>query len=165
MVAELASQHYDYERNWRQAESAAARFQLRAVKDVLAVMVYPPPVRSAIPAWVWLPRVQLAAAQLVARIETAHGIPVRESSLADVVMGPIDWTIDAAVLALTHRARSDPKSSAEVRSLFAALLDRIPSEGYWSCAETTFRNWLLLPNLPDNERAEIEQMVAGFDAA
>lgn len=162
-VANLACQPYDYAENWGQAKTAAVQFAPEAVKDILAVMVHPPSVRNATPAWVWLPRVQLAAAQIAAQIELAHAIPVRDSLLADVLMGPIDWTIDAAAIALVQRARSESEALGDVRSLLTALVQRIPQDGHWSCAETAFRNWLLLPNVPDDERVQIEGIIASFE--
>ena len=161
-VAELAGHPYDYLQNWNQAATMAAGFQPESIRDILAVMVHPPQVFRGVPAWVWLPRVQLAAAQLVAQIEMAHGFSISNSFLADVTMGPIDWTIDAAVIALVQRARSEPEICEDVRSLFAALAHRIPWEGYWSCMETTFRNWLLLPSIPSEEQTQIEEILADF---
>lgn len=162
-VAGLAGRLYSYEDNWQQAEQIAAGFDRRVIPEVLSVMVHPPSIRDGSPAWEWLPRVQLAAAEIATWIEIQADLQVLDGNVAAVAWGPIDWTIDAAVAALTHRARTRPHEAAEVAALFEAIVGKFPDEGYFSCIEATFQNWRLLPGLPEHVQRDLDDVLASFE--
>lgn len=161
----LALQEYSYEGSWMEAATFARKIHVDQRHEVLAVMVHPPAVRDAIPAHIWLTRIQLASAQIVAHIEINNQIAIEDSALVEVIRGPLDWAIDAAIIALTQRARKFPDCSSDVQAYLSELLDRIPQEGYWSNLETTFRNVLLLPNVAEEDRIEIERTLAAIAQA
>lgn len=158
--ARLAAESYNYERNWRQAAFLARTMSLDQIPNILAVMVHPPRVENGSEAWTWLQRIQLAAAQIVANIELLKQVNVTDSALVQVLKGPVDWTMDAAAIALTQRARQQPECAEAVVSVLAALVRRLPTAGYWSPMETSLQNILLIPGVPGHVRQEAEQTLA-----
>ncbi|MFO0940001.1 MAG: hypothetical protein U0930_04475 [Pirellulales bacterium] len=157
--AELASQPYDFDGNWLAAELISKQFAIDAIKPMLAVMVHPPLVRNGTPAWVWVQRVQLAAAQCVACIEMQRSVRIENSILIDVLQGPIDWVIDAAMIALMQRARKENLDSEWLGHQFFNLMNRLPTSGYWSSLKVALHCVLLLPNLDPNAEAEVQQIL------
>jgi len=59
-------------------------------------MVHPPAVPDGRLALEWLPRVQLAAARVVAHLDDGWEDSVRKLALDSVLLGPRDWTTVAA---------------------------------------------------------------------
>lgn len=120
---------------WEDAQKRSAEFSAKQIGSILGVMVSPPRIdaHDECDPSQWLRRVQVAAAQLAISIEMDQGISIADSRVADVVLGPLDWTIDAALVALAQRAKSQPEVSAAVCELARKLLIRTPSAGSWSC--------------------------------
>lgn len=162
--ASLASRPYSYEQNWLDARQLAQQAKPEHIWQILAVMVHPPLPPVDIEPWIWLPRIQLAAAELVANIEIANNIPIEQSALAEVMRGPIDWTVDAAVIVLTKRMRELNGNSDWLCSQFLDLLNRLPKNGYWSTQNITLHHILLLPNLAEGVRPEIEAVLESLNA-
>lgn len=154
--ASLASRDYSYQQNWQDAKALAQKAKPELIWQILAVMVHPPLPPRDTPAWIWLPRIQLAAAQWVANIEILNNIPIEQSALVEVARGPIDWTIDAAVIALTQRQRESNSNSDWLCGLCFDVIERLPREGYWSTYTTTLQNMLLLPHLAESVRTDIQ---------
>lgn len=162
--ASLASSDYDCKQNWIDARALAQKTQPEHVWQILAVMVHPPLPPIDIEAWIWLPRIQLAAAQWVANIEIVNNIPIEQSALVEVTRGPIDWTTDAAVIALTQRQREADTNSDWLCHHFFDLLHRLPKEGYWSTRFVTMHQILLLPHLDEDVRTKVEEALNALHA-
>lgn len=157
--ATLAALDFDYAQNWETAKRLAERSTLEQVASILAVMVHPPLPQAQMPAWLWLQRVQLAAAQWVANIESRHRLPLEQSSLIDILRGPIDWVMDAAVIALTRRVCEEQLDPNWLCEQFFTLLNRLPEEGYWSTRKVTLHHILILPGLDEQVRSEVQQVL------
>ena len=78
--------------------------------------------------------------------------------------GPIDWTTEAAIVALAQLARETKEAVVDVRSLFAHLLERAPREGHCCYFAALCHNWLLLPDLPSAERKQVEEILAMWES-
>jgi tetratricopeptide (TPR) repeat protein len=159
LVTELASKPYDYERNCREAEQLANGLSAEQVPQLLATMIHPPAVPKGRDALQWLPRVQLAAAQIIAHIGSGWLDSARREGLFSALLGPRDWTTSAAIIALTQLARVDKNIAVDVREAFKVLADSIPDEGYCSFAHALFYNWELLPDLPAEEARWLREQI------
>ena len=118
--------------SWKEAASLVDSNNTADIDSILAVMVYPPPVAGELTPTAWLRQIQLAAAQWAVRIEHRDGVSVRDSKVADLTRGPIDWSIDAALVALAQRAAEETDLITEVTALATEVIQRIPKEGTWS---------------------------------
>ena len=116
--------------SWK--ESLAVSSNASNIDSILAVMVYPPPVADDFLPTQWLRKIQLVAAQWAVRIEQRLGVSILNSKVADVTRGPIDWSIDAALVALAQWAEEEASLIAEVVSLATEVVERIPDQGTWS---------------------------------
>jgi tetratricopeptide (TPR) repeat protein len=161
LTAALASRRYDYWSNWNEAGVIAERLGTERIDELLAVMVNPPPIRGEVSALVWIPRVQLAAAQMIAQIDEGWQGSLRRRVLLDIARGPRDWATEAAIVALAQLAQfeKNPAITAEARQAFQQLLDAQPNSGHCAYMHALLSNWLFLPDLPDRERKKIRKLL------
>lgn len=120
------------------------------LEQVAAAMVFPPPPPedSGIPVAVFVQRFQIAAALVIARWEEGEWTDsARATLLYALALGPTDWTTSAAIIALSEVALTEPQALPQVRSLFAAMLNGIPQDGYCCWAGILASCLLRLPNL------------------
>jgi tetratricopeptide (TPR) repeat protein len=166
LAAELARYEYDLH-GWSQmGRRLASRLDgAGAVGDLLGAMVHPPPPPEGLRAYVWLQRVQIAAAFILAHVDAGWKDSARRRALFSLLLGPVDWTCGAAVLALTALALEDGESRAEVIPLFRSLLNTIPNPGHVCYAHALVYCYLRLPTRDDPERATLEQWVRGGESA
>lgn len=138
-LAALAASPFSM-KTWREEAARLAR-ELAHVEPlrIAAVMVHPPPWSRAVPAWRWLTDVQMAAALVLA--ETSAG----RTLLVDLLHGPVDWVVKAAVVALTEHALAHPTEAEALLKELAALAERNPSGGAW-CLEYPLA--VMMPRLP-----------------
>lgn len=114
---------------WREEAARLARELAEARPlELAATMVHPPPGPGDTLAWKWLTAVQLAAALVLTETEAGRAL------LHDIVLGPVDWVVGAAVVALTAYAGEDREKAGPVLREIVEMLRQRPSEGYW-CLE------------------------------
>jgi tetratricopeptide (TPR) repeat protein len=162
-VAELAAAPHDEDENWAAASVAAEEIGPGRVGEVLACIVHPP-VPEGTPALVWLPRVQLAAAQVAGQVDSGWEGSVRREALMSVLHGPQDWATEAAIRVLTRIGRENEAYAPDIHDAFQVLADNRPDGGYWGWVRTLFSHWQALPHLYPDERKALEQVVADLDA-
>jgi len=143
-VAALASLEWDFNGNWRKAHETVEGVAASNVREILAVMVHPPLPRNEDKAWHWLQRVQVASAQMATRVEMNAHVDADDSVVLQLIDGPLDWCIDAALIASVQRANVDEQFVSAVSDRIRSLLERIPKGGFWSCEETAIRTGLLI---------------------
>lgn len=149
-VAAIAAQRYHLP-TWGDAAAAAAQ----SLDDgwgqtLLATMLHPPPAPDHVHPLDWVPRVQVAAALVLAMIPSGHGM------LQSLALGPVDWCVDAAVVALGELARRNPAAQPSVEQLFAYLRAQIPKEGFTCYAYPLACTWLRLVPAGDPRAAELD---------
>ena len=145
-VAALARTDWDFHVNWRKANEMVEGVDAQSVQDILAAMVHPPMPQNGDKAWHWLQRVQIAAAQMATRVEMNSRVSAADSLVLQLIDGPLDWCIDAALIASVQRANEESGAVKAVEQRIRNLLERIPDDGYWSCQETAIRTGLLIEN-------------------
>lgn len=162
-IAALALAPYHPHQNWAQASHVAARPGVRHVRDIMAVMVYPPPLPQDMSALAWLPRVQLAAAQVLGQIDSGWEGSQRRRALVSVLFGPMDWTTCAAIRVLAWIGTTEPACATDIMQLFAQMEKHIPTIGHWDWVALLYQHWLELPFLFDEEREELRRKLAALD--
>ncbi|NHZ88038.1 hypothetical protein F2P45_03170 [Massilia sp. CCM 8733] len=162
-IAALALAPYHPNENWARASHVAARFGTRHVRDILAVMVYPPPLPQGVGALEWLPRVQLAAAQVLGQVDSGWEESERRRALVSVLFGPMDWTTCAAIRVLASIAAAEPACATDIMRLFAQMERHIPEVGHWDWVVLLYQQWLEIPSLFDAEREELRRKLAAHE--
>ncbi len=153
-IAGLATQHYRLEAWWGLARKLARQLGPGAVNDLLATMVHPPGAgRMEHPA-AWVYRVQVAVALTLAHLDDGWHGSIRRRALLSLVNGPMDWTVDAALIALAALASDEEEAAPEILALFRKLRVETPGDG--TCCYFAALMWstLRLPDLPDDDRAD-----------
>ena len=160
LVAGLASRRWHPHDNWAQASHVAARLGPAAVEHLLAAMVHPAPVPPGTDALAWLPRVQMAAAMVVAQIDDGWEGSQRRAALRSLLLGPGDWTTATAISVLAWIARAEPAHAQDIHRLFEQRAAHLPAEGHWDWVPRLWQQGATLPWLTDAERAAFEAKLA-----
>jgi hypothetical protein len=147
-VAEIAMSPYDRP-VWLAAAADLVRRCKPRIEDLLGVCAFPPDVPADVPAATWLQRAQVVAALAIANFDPEVPWPSsqRKRVLFDLACGPMDWTIDAAVIALTALAQTEPQIGEELVELFLDLVRRQPSPGHVCYLWTVICCFQQLPGL------------------
>ena len=69
----------------------------------------------------------------------------------------MDWSVEAAVIALALIGQENGEAEAEIVALYKDLLRNAPRSGYTCYLDTLLWASLQLPHLPPKERSEIQQ--------
>jgi tetratricopeptide (TPR) repeat protein len=128
-VTKLALTDYEMDIWWHKASIYAGQLTQDDLNDLLGAMVNPPARVAPFTMWVWLQRVQLAAAVLIARLDSGWEGSVRRSALLSLARGPMDWTVEAAIVALYMVVSHDKVGKAEVEGVYRELFENLPSPG------------------------------------
>ncbi len=160
LVAGLASMPYQPHDNWAQASHVAARLGPAAVDHLLAAMVHPRPVPAGTHALAWLPRVQSAAAMVIAHLGDDWDGSPRRAALRSMLLGPMDWTTEVAIDVLARIATAEPAHAQDIARLFEQRARHLPTDGYWDWVQRLYQQWATLPWLADAERDALEARLA-----
>jgi tetratricopeptide (TPR) repeat protein len=152
-VAEIARSPYDRPA-WL---AAAADLVLRTkprIDDLLGVCAFPPNLPAGVDAAIWLQRAQVVAALAIAKFDPEVPWPSskRKQALFDLACGPMDWTVDAAIIALTALAQIEPQISEELVELFLDLVKNQPRPGHVCYFWTVICCFQQLPGLTKEYR-------------
>jgi tetratricopeptide (TPR) repeat protein len=124
--------------------------------------VYPPAVgRVERPAG-WVYRVQVAAALVLAHLDGGWEDSLRRKALLSLANGPVDWTVDAALVALSALAREEEDAAAEVVRLFRELRKAAPADGLICYHGALLWCSLRLPDLEDEERDDLRRRLRAW---
>jgi len=156
-IYEIAPEPYNLEFWEPKAKEIAARLGPGALQSLLGMMVHPPrPPDSDWRVLVWVQRVQVAAALIIAHLDSTWDGSQRKRALYSLLYGPVDWIVDAAIIALGCLARRDPTIRQEVEQAFAWLRAQIPSEGFTCFEYPLVSTWLSLGGHDPGVRSDLE---------
>jgi hypothetical protein len=156
-VFEIAEEPFHLEFWEPKAKQAAAELGPQAMQALLGVMVHPPrPPDSDWRVLVWVQRVQVAAALVIADLDTGWEGSPRKRALYSLLYGPVDWSVDAAIIALGTLARRDPAIRPEVEQAFGWLQGQIPKEGFTCFEYPLVSTWIALGGHDEARLAELE---------
>ena len=130
-VAEIAMSPFDRP-VWLAAAANLVRRIRPRIEELLGVCAYPPNLPPNVYSPIWIQRVQVIAALAVASFDPEVPWPTsrRRQVLYDLACGPMDWTVDATIIALTALAQSKPEISVELIELFLDLVRQQPCPGH-----------------------------------
>ncbi len=162
-VAELAASRFDLDA-WRsRAGAVVPALRPHGLTAVLATMAHPPEPPDGLPWWEWLPRVQLAAAPLAGAWDAGWSGSERRRAVLALVRGPMDWSVNAGLVALACAALESPEAAAEAGELYRERLRQAPREGHVCYAETLALCALRRPGLEPGEQAHWQQVLRQSD--
>lgn len=150
-IASIATTRYNLTAWTDAAGSVARQFGQAWTQQVLAAMLNPPPAPDHIHPLDWVPRMQQASALVLAWLDDGY------ATLRTVALGPVDWVVDAAIVALGEMALRSPAMRREVEPLFAYLRGQVAKEGFTCFAYPLACTSLRLVPPGDPRRAELEQ--------
>jgi tetratricopeptide (TPR) repeat protein len=127
-VAVLAARPFRAQDWWDMAGQIAAKLRPKS-QDLLGVMIHPPRRPDQFPVWLWLHRVQVASAFLLGRLDSGWQDSERKRVLFSLARGPMDWSVEAAIIALAQLALHEPTTVPDIANLYLELLNSLPSTG------------------------------------
>ncbi|MCB9589693.1 MAG: tetratricopeptide repeat protein [Polyangiaceae bacterium] len=173
-IAAIAYTPYELGAWWRLAKQQAQTLAPTNVSDLLACLVHiplPKPPDSSeyeliIQPHDWVQRVQIASCLLIANLDEGWQGSVRQAALESLLNGPVDWTTNAALVALAGIARHEPELAETIRPLFAGLQDRVPRDGSFSCMLHPLAClWGSLPGASANLRGDLWRLKSRVEIA
>ena len=154
-IGEIAHTGYDV-REWaRRAESIGPRFATRPDR-LVSVIAHGAPLPQGREPFDWLLRVQTAAALALAYLDDGWIGSRRRRALFHLALGPVDWAVQAAVIALHHVAVTVPGTRDDIEQLFAFLMGNAAERGYTCYAMALATLWLQL----EPRRVPVERLRA-----
>jgi hypothetical protein len=150
-ISQLAQMPYLPQKWADQGSKFAKDLGVDKANELLAVMVHPPARLSQFPIWEWLPRVQVASAYVIARLDSGWDNSIRHRYLFSLARGPMDWSVEAALLPLAYIAKTEPSVRNSIAELYFELLHGMPRPGgipyrdalLWSISE-------IIESIPDS---------------
>ncbi|MCA9630573.1 MAG: hypothetical protein KC766_23040 [Myxococcales bacterium] len=164
LIEAIAYSEYRLSAWWELAKEQARSLAPTQVGDLLASLVHiplPKPPDSEEYALVlqpmdWVQRVQIASCLLIANLDGGWQGSVRQAALESLLNGPVDWSTNAALVAVAAIARHEPEHTETLRPLFEGLQERIPRDGSFSCLLHPLTClWSSLPGTPPRLRADL----------
>lgn len=155
-IAAIARKAYDLDEWEPLAKALAAQMGPPWQREILAVMVSPPPPpRPGYDPFVWLYRVQVATALVLAHLDAGWAESQRKRVLYSLACGPVDWAVDAAIVALSRLARTDAAIRQDVVALFGWLESQVPKQGHTSYEHPLVCVWSALPGIDEATKARL----------
>jgi tetratricopeptide (TPR) repeat protein len=160
LVATIARCPYSRPAWSRMAADPARRPDSINVMDLLSVMIYPGETPTRMRAWDWLYRNQVAAAFMLAHLDGGWTGSMRRSVLLSLANGPMDWTVNAAVIALSWIAKRNDDAAEEVRQLYLDLIAHARHmQGYVCYLTPTVLCAIDLPNIGEAKKKELIEIL------
>jgi hypothetical protein len=108
----------------------------------------------------WIPRVQLAVAQVLAHLDEAPWeVSVRRRGLYTLLLGPLDWSTEAAIIAVTQLASTHPAIATDVHEALTRLWRSKPASGVVCWEVALHYHWQHVPGLFPDELDEIRDQL------
>lgn len=161
-ISAIAAQPFHITKWSSLARRLGADSDPQSLNDLLGVMVHPPECPQDIPLWIWIQHVQVAAALTIAYIDNSWDDSLRKKALFSLALGPMDWSVGAAVLALTQIALEEPQTEAEILALFTQIFGNLPRPGAIPYIDTLVLCLLRMPQLDAKARKELELLQDTF---
>ncbi len=157
-VASIARTPYNLHFWAPKARAVAPRFGPAWMQHFAAVMLYPPPLpeRDMDP-FQWVQRCQIATALILAYLDEGWDQSARKAALYALILGPVDWSTDAGVIALAWLGREDDAIRQQATALFDWLAQQIPGDGFTSFEYPLVTSWLGMGHLDDAQRTRLQQ--------
>lgn len=145
-IAEIARMPFDLAAWDGPAKALGAQMGPGWMQHVVCTMVHPPPLPDPkLDPYEWVQKVQIAAALVTGYLDSGWEGSTRKRALFSLAQGPVDWTVDAAIIVLAWLARQDAAIKRDVEQLFASLEKQIPKDGF-TCYEYPLAcAWLAIP--------------------
>lgn len=161
-IARIATQPYDLSKWWRKAKGLASTLRgEEGIESLLGVLVHPPERDDDFTQWDWIFRVQIAACFTIANLERRKD----REALFDLVLGPVDWTSTAAVVALSQLAIKQEPFRGQVVELLMSVLSTVassPESGpihFTNLVEPISLCLLRIPGLPEEVYAVADELL------
>lgn len=153
-VDALANQRFFAPRWWDEATAVASA--AGDAEPLVGAMHHPGQPPAGRSPWEHVYRRQVAAAFGIARLDDGWAGSPRRTALLALARGQVDWTVDAAVIALGELALRVPEALADVIELYTELLSHWPHPGHISYERPLIYAFSRLP-VPESVRDTVNE--------
>jgi tetratricopeptide (TPR) repeat protein len=162
-IANIARMPFDLAQWEAPARDLAGQMGPGWIPQLACALVHPPP----LPApnedpFFWVLRCQIATALVIGSIapQEPWAASTRRRALSTILLGPTDWTTDAAIVALAWIGQRDASARADVEQTFTHMQTLIPQEGFTSWELTLCHAWLSMGGHGAETQQRLEQWKA-----
>ncbi len=142
-IAEIANTGYAVPEWAERAAQLGPRFGGRP-DALVSVLAHGAPLPRGREPFDWLMRVQTVAALVLAYLDGGWFGSRRRRALFHLALGPVDWPVQAAIIALHHVAQTIPETRDDIEQLFVLLQGNAARNGYTCYAPALATLWLQL---------------------
>lgn len=162
-VQSLAETPFHVDAWFDAAADVAATLDPGAAPDLLGCMVHPRPLTTGSEPGLWVRAQQHAAALILARLGAEDWTgSLRRRVLHDLVFGPLDWSVEAAIVAAARLARHEPAAATEIATWLTELALDLPTCTPVPYASALALCGLRLPGLTAEQKATFEALRASL---
>lgn len=156
-IASIATTPYSLPFWETAAQQLGAQMGTGWLHQLLCAMVHPPALPSAgMEPLGWVQKCQVATALVIAHLEPGWEGTQKKKALMSLALGPSDWIVDAAIVAMGWLATKDGAIRKDVEAFFAQLERQIPQQGF-TCWEYPLVNvWKNLGEHPPETQKKLE---------
>jgi hypothetical protein len=155
-IANVAKRSYGIDRWAKPCAELGAQMGPGWMHQLAMTMVHPPKGPDDVDPFEWVQRVQIAAALTIAHLDQGWEGSVRKRALTSLALGPVDWTVSAAILAMSIVAKSDPNARRDIEQLYEYLRRSVGQTGF-TCYEWPLANaWISLGGHSPDRLAELQ---------
>ena len=148
-IETLAQKSYSLDSWKKKAKKLGQIIGPERINDLLATMIYPSDPPEGFMLWDWMHRLQVASALVIAHLDKGWDNSIRKMALTSLALGPMDWTINAALVGLLVVALDESKARKEIIEIFVELYENMPSSGGIPYLKALFSCIFLIPGLPN----------------
>jgi hypothetical protein len=141
VISEIANTGYDV-REWAARARELGPSYLPRWGEILGVMANGAQIPPGRDPFSWMIRLQTASALVLAQLDGGWLGSHRRRALIHLALGPVDWAVQAAIVALHFVASTTPEAREEVEHLFHFLKENAATRGYTCYAAALSTLWL-----------------------
>ena len=163
LVIDIAREKYSISDWKKKIKKIGSNISTKDIEDLLATMVNIPINKSTqeFSTWMWIIRVQIAAALLIASTEKTWEGSKRKEALLSLIYGPPDWVGVAGIVALTEIVIDQPEYYKDIIEIFSEMIQNHPNFA-WTLEFPLMANVLRIPSLDKNTRKMFEEYLKKY---
>lgn len=169
-VHALAKQPFDITQWMQRGRLIAQNLGASSIEDLLGIMLHPTdppqprtPIGETLTPWRWLQRVQVAAMCILGQMGEGWHRSHRKAVLTSILLGPMDWTVEAAIVVATEIALEDPIARTDILGFFERRMHAISADAYCCEEYALISQMARLPGLSIETHAQLQKWLAIFE--
>lgn len=157
-VIKIAQSDYYCDSWWYKCMDLGKKLGYDVIDDLLGIMAHPPMPEKPINSWQWMRKVQFAATFTLANIDTGWEGSLRKDIVKSLILGPMDWTVEAGLIAAGLIGRDNINYHDDIVNLFNERYNNIPDTGHVCYLSALCVPMLTMLDIPDTVKNDYVEL-------